>query len=90
MNLIRNLAILLLIAATPAAVLAQFETATVLGTVRDATNAVVPDATVTLTNTATSVSDAFEAALDAGWWPRTRCSSRPPQECSIQPRIHEG
>src|SRR5687767_15659480 len=34
---------------------AQFETATVLGTVRDASNAVVPEATVTLTNTATSV-----------------------------------
>ena len=35
---------------------AQFETATVLGTVRDATGAVVPAATVTLTNTATGVS----------------------------------
>ena len=35
---------------------AQFETATVLGTVRDASNAVVPEATVTLTNTATGVS----------------------------------
>ena len=35
---------------------AQFETATVLGTVRDASNAVVPEAAVTLTNTATSVS----------------------------------
>src|SRR4029453_5465799 len=36
--------------------LAQFETATVLGTVRDTTNAVVPDAMVTLTHTATGVS----------------------------------
>ena len=35
---------------------AQFETATVLGTVRDASSAVVPDASVTLTNTATGVS----------------------------------
>jgi hypothetical protein len=35
---------------------AQFETATVLGTVRDASNAVVPEASVTLTNTATGVS----------------------------------
>ena len=35
---------------------AQFETATVLGTVRDTTTAVVPDASVTLTNTATGVS----------------------------------
>ena len=35
---------------------AQFETATVLGTVRDASNAIVPAATVTLTNTATGLS----------------------------------
>src|SRR5262245_51621851 len=34
---------------------AQFETATVLGTVRDVTNAVVPEATVKLTSTATGV-----------------------------------
>jgi hypothetical protein len=43
-----------LLVAVPAR--AQFETATVLGTVRDSTAAVVPDATVTLTNMATAVS----------------------------------
>src|SRR5687768_9302345 len=40
----------------PAPALAQFETATVVGTVRDGTGAVVPDAKVTLTNTQTGVS----------------------------------
>ena len=47
---------LVLSIAMPGFAHAQFETATVLGTVRDASNAVVPEATVTLTNTATSVS----------------------------------
>src|SRR5918995_4191223 len=37
-------------------VFAQFETATVVGTVRDSSGAVVPDAKVTLTNTQTGVS----------------------------------
>jgi hypothetical protein len=41
-------------AVTPA--FAQFETATVVGTVRDSSGAVVPDAKVTLTNTQTGVS----------------------------------
>ncbi len=48
------LALLVLSLATPA--LAQFETATVVGTVRDSSGAVVADAKVTLTNTQTGVS----------------------------------
>jgi hypothetical protein len=46
--------LVLLAAARPA--LAQFETATVVGTVRDSSGAVVPGAKVTLTNTQTGVS----------------------------------
>ena len=40
---------------TAAPALAQFETAAVLGTVRDTSNATVPDATVTLTNVETGL-----------------------------------
>jgi carboxypeptidase family protein len=47
-------AILLCFTATIAA--AQFDTGSVVGTVRDGTGAVVPGATVTLTNTATGIS----------------------------------
>jgi hypothetical protein len=46
-------ALLLLTPSAPA--MAQFETATVVGTVRDTTGAVVPGTTVTLTNTATGI-----------------------------------
>ncbi|MGE3274994.1 MAG: carboxypeptidase regulatory-like domain-containing protein [Vicinamibacterales bacterium] len=46
--------VVMLALATPA--LAQFETATVVGTVRDGSGAVVPGAKVTLTNTSTGVS----------------------------------
>jgi hypothetical protein len=46
--------LLVLCLASPA--LAQFETATVVGTVRDASGGAVPDAKVTLTNTQTGVS----------------------------------
>ena len=47
------LVLALLVMAAPA--WAQFETATVVGTVKDSTGAVVPEAKVTLTNTATGV-----------------------------------
>ena len=47
-------ALLLVLWAAPS--LAQFETATVVGTVRDTSGAVVPSAKVTLTNRATGVS----------------------------------
>src|SRR3954453_20930763 len=58
-NVFRVLAAALLV---PAMAFAQFDAATVLGTVRDSSGAIVPGATVTLTNvstgiTATSVSD---------------------------------
>ncbi|HZT78391.1 MAG TPA: TonB-dependent receptor [Vicinamibacterales bacterium] len=49
-----SLFVFLLLCAVPA--FAQFDTASVVGTVRDASGAVVPDAKVTLTNTATGVS----------------------------------
>ncbi|HEX7283166.1 MAG TPA: TonB-dependent receptor [Vicinamibacterales bacterium] len=60
----KRLVLLLLLAlsvSTPA--WAQFETATVVGTVKDSTGAVVPGAKVTLTNTATGVS--LERTSDA-------------------------
>ena len=47
-------ALALLLCATPS--FAQFETATVVGTVRDSSGGVVPDANVTLTNRDTGVS----------------------------------
>ena len=49
-------ALVLLLASAP--VRAQFETATIVGVVRDTTGAVVPGTTVTLTNTATGVAAA--------------------------------
>ncbi len=53
--LTRLLLPLLVLCLAPRLALAQFDTATVLGTVRDTSGAVVPDATVTLTHTATGL-----------------------------------
>ena len=47
------LAAIVAILASTTTAFAQFDTASVLGTVRDATGAVVPGATVTLKNTGT-------------------------------------
>jgi hypothetical protein len=52
----RLLPLIVLVVTTAAPVFAQFETATVVGTVRDSSGAVVPEAKVTLTNTQTGVS----------------------------------
>ena len=51
----RALVGLFLVALLPATSFAQFDTATVLGTVKDSSGAVVPGATVTLKNTATGI-----------------------------------
>src|SRR6266545_680324 len=51
----RLVAILVAAVLLPAAAFAQFDTATVLGTVRDSSGAVVPGATVTLKNVATGI-----------------------------------
>src|SRR5262245_33167462 len=54
MRMFAGVVVVLLALAAPAA--AQFETASVVGTIRDTSGAVVPGAKVTLTNTATGVS----------------------------------
>ena len=46
---------------------AQFETASVVGTVRDASRAVVPDAKVTLTSVATGISQTRTSAADGNY-----------------------
>ena len=56
MKTMKALAVAMAILVSATTAYAQFETATVLGTVRDTTGAVVPEATVTLTNLSTAVS----------------------------------
>lgn len=58
---------LLLLLFTSAPALAQFDTASLVGTVRDAQNAVVPGATVTLTNTQTGISTTRTSAADGAY-----------------------
>ena len=59
--------LLLLMFCTASSALAQFDTATVLGTVRDASGAVVPAAKVTLTNAATGISVIKTSADDGNF-----------------------
>src|SRR5919198_5815866 len=56
---------LLVLLARPAA--AQFDTGSVVGTVRDPSGGVVPGATVTLTNTATGVSVTKSTSADGSY-----------------------
>jgi len=61
-----SIAVLLTLAAS-APLMAQFETATIVGTVRDTSGAVVPGTTVTLTNTATGVAVTRTTAADGSY-----------------------
>ena len=65
--LLRTLApiFLLVLVAGPAS--AQFDTASVVGTVRDSSGSVIPNAKVTLTNTATGVSVAKTTSADGSY-----------------------
>src|SRR5215510_4494236 len=61
-----TIAVLVLLVTTAPA-LAQFETATVVGTARDTTGAVVPGTTITLTNTATGVAVTRTTGADGSY-----------------------
>jgi hypothetical protein len=65
MKWLTGLCTLFLLAAAPAA--AQFDTATVIGVVKDGSGAVVSGATVTLTHTATGVSATRTTAADGSY-----------------------
>jgi hypothetical protein len=67
-NIHRSLAVLFLVGALwPAPALAQFETATVLGTVKDPAGAAVPGARITLRNVATGVTAHAESDLSGNY-----------------------
>ena len=51
----------------PSAALAQQETATITGTVRDASGAIVPGAAVTVTNIRTNIATRTQAGEDGGY-----------------------
>ena len=51
----------------PSVVLAQIDTGSVVGVVRDPSGAVIPGATVTLTNTTTGVTRVVTANADGGY-----------------------
>jgi hypothetical protein len=60
-------AVLVAVLMLPAAASAQFDTSTVLGTVRDSSGGVIPGATVTLTNTATGITANVVSGADGGY-----------------------
>src|SRR5439155_1096205 len=68
-SVLRRATLLLLILSGPfvTAARAQFETAAVVGTVRDTSGATVPDAKITLTNTATGISQTKITSADGGF-----------------------
>jgi hypothetical protein len=68
-NLCRRLvpAISVVMCLTGASALAQQETATIVGTVRDASNAIVPGATVTITNVRTNIAIRTQAGADGAF-----------------------
>src|SRR5260370_30025006 len=65
-RMIRSLA-LACVLLSPAALLAQFGSGTILGTITDPTGAVVPNATVTARNTATNESRKFTTDADGAY-----------------------
>ena len=89
MNRFAALAIAVVAIALAGTAHAQFETATVLGTVRDASNAVVPEASVTLTNTATGVSSARTTNAEGNYEFFTVSAGIVPVDCR-EDRLRDG